>query len=494
MSDKEYITKIKIDRRDYYLKDERVSELDKTVSELDKKISGLKEINVENGSGEGSVVQKGTDAIASGLHSFAIGRGTQATGELSYAEGDHTTAKGWASHSEGQETEAAGSYSHAEGYSTKTVEQASHAEGYDTNAEGWASHAEGQRTNAIGSNSHAEGEATTASGINSHAEGHITVAKGYASHASGDCTEANYDHQFVVGKYNENKENTLFEVGNGSENSRGNALEILRDGRVKTYGTPSEDNDLVSKKYVDDKHKDAIEVAQGKIDLTPYAKVTDVPTKLSDLDNDMHFIDSASAVTLYGDQTISGTKEFIGGAIFYGDTQLTQEPSIAYHVVNKKYVDNVLKDKADLVNGLVPYDQLPEILPVVDISINDILDTQTTSVGLGSGEYYTRYNNDFKGIIWNTYHTYYSYHMVVLDITNQRIIIRTPAQHSSDNSTSYIEVIDLATKDDVYTVERNTNNYICNVESHVYEVEANTKAYVDQKIEEAIFKALNTEV
>lgn len=125
MSDKEYITKIKIDGRDYYLRDERVDNLDE-----------LNEINLENGSGEGSVVQKGT--------------------------------------------------------------------------------------------------------------------------------EASYDHQFIAGKWNENKENTLFEVGNGSENSRSNALEVLRDGRVKAYGTPSEDNDLVSKKYVDDKHKDAIEVAQGK--------------------------------------------------------------------------------------------------------------------------------------------------------------------------------------------------------------------------------------
>jgi hypothetical protein len=68
----------------------------------------------------------------------------------------------------------------------------------------------------------------------------------------GQDSKAGYNCQTVVGQYNDNKENTLFEVGNGTDaGTRSNALEVLKDGRVKVYGTPAEDNDIVRKQDLD---------------------------------------------------------------------------------------------------------------------------------------------------------------------------------------------------------------------------------------------------
>ena len=50
----------------------------------------------------------------------------------------------------------------------------------------------------------------------------------------------------TVGLFNEDKANTYFEVGNGtSETDRKNAFEVLKDGRAKVYGEPTETNDVL---------------------------------------------------------------------------------------------------------------------------------------------------------------------------------------------------------------------------------------------------------
>jgi hypothetical protein len=199
------------------------------------------------------VSSHGEDCIASGDFSHAEGYITTASGIYSHAEGENTTASGYCSHAEGNTTHAKDNHSHAEGVATVASGEGSHAEGEQTAAEGYASHAEGYYTTASGVHSHAEGESTTASGDCSHAEGESTTASGFGSHAGGSYTVAGYDRQTVIGTYNDNKENTLFEVGNGdSEDARSNALEVLADGRVKVYGTPTEDEDVITKKYFEE--------------------------------------------------------------------------------------------------------------------------------------------------------------------------------------------------------------------------------------------------
>jgi hypothetical protein len=81
-------------------------------------------------------------------------------------------------------------------------------------------------------------------------------ATGARSMAIGNGTIAKEKNQLVIGAFNEDEENALFIVGNGNNtDDRSNAFEVLKDGRVKSNGTPTEDNDLTPKKYVDDLFK-----------------------------------------------------------------------------------------------------------------------------------------------------------------------------------------------------------------------------------------------
>ena len=181
--------------------------------------------------------------------SISLGRKEGTTvGEGSYAVGASVTASGAFSHAEGFFTDASGSESHAEGFGTKASGSESHAEGFGAKALGSKSHAEGFNTTASGQSSHAEGVSTSASGDYSHVEGCGTIALG--------------DYQHVQGKYNikDTKGKYAHIVGNGSDaDTRSNAHTLdwkgnaWYAGKLSQEGTPTEDKDLVTKKYVDDK-------------------------------------------------------------------------------------------------------------------------------------------------------------------------------------------------------------------------------------------------
>jgi hypothetical protein len=211
-----------------------------------------------------------------GISSVAIGSGVNASGSGSHAEGANTTASAECSHAEGMNTEASGTKSHAEGSGTQaTGNYGSHAEGSGTTASGTASHAEGNCTTASAYYSHAEGDSTTASGDGSHAEGNYTTASAYYSHAEGSGTTASGDYshaegsgttassqnQHVQGKYNIEDTNNKYAhiVGNGEDGKNSNAHTLDWEGnawfagKLSQEGTPTENKDLVTKKYVDDK-------------------------------------------------------------------------------------------------------------------------------------------------------------------------------------------------------------------------------------------------
>ena len=216
--------------------------------------------NKTTASGKNSHAE-GNSTEASGLYSHAEGDFTTALGVVSHAEGTYTTASGEVSHSEGENTTASGDYSHAEGNYTEASGYISHAEGISSTACGNYSHAEGRSTTASGECSHAEGDFTTANGNTSHAEGRNSEASGSGSHAEGDGTMASSDFQHVQGKYNINDTESKYAhiVGNGtSDGARSNAHTLdwkgngWYQGKLSQEGTPTEDKDLTTKKYVDD--------------------------------------------------------------------------------------------------------------------------------------------------------------------------------------------------------------------------------------------------
>ena len=214
-----------------------------------------------NASGSGSHAE-GSSTTASGDYSHAEGMNTEASGTKSHAEGSGTQATGnYGSHAEGSNTTASGTSSHAEGSSTTASAYYSHAEGDSTTASGDGSHAEGNYTTASAYYSHAEGSSTTASGDYSHAEGSGTTASGDYSHAEGSGTTASSQNQHVQGKYNIEDTNNKYAhiVGNGEDGKNSNAHTLDWEGnawfagKLSQEGTPTEDKELTTKKYVDDK-------------------------------------------------------------------------------------------------------------------------------------------------------------------------------------------------------------------------------------------------
>lgn len=182
-----------------------------------------------------------------GTGSAAIGYKNTASNDFTFAMGVQTTASAPGAHAEGGLTVAKASYSHAEGFKSESTGEYAHAEGNGTAASGYGSHA--------------EGSTTTASGVSSHAEGDYTTASGASSHAEGYGTKASSQFQHVQGKYNiEDKDRKYAHiVGNGAgdaKRSNAHALDWKGNGwyagKLSQEGTPTDDKDLATKKYVDD--------------------------------------------------------------------------------------------------------------------------------------------------------------------------------------------------------------------------------------------------
>ena len=181
----------------------------------------------------------------------------------------------------GYNTTASGDFSHAEGDNTIASASGTHAEGGNTTASGMNSHAEGDSTTASGDYSHAEGSTTTASGVNSHAEGDYTEASGLCSHAEGYGNKASSQFQHVQGKYNIEDTNRRYAhiVGNGAGDAKRSNAHTLDwkgnawySGKLSQEGTPTEDKDLTTKKYVDD-NKIAYTVSSKKLTTVPASNI-----------------------------------------------------------------------------------------------------------------------------------------------------------------------------------------------------------------------------
>ena len=215
-----------------------------------------------------------------GEYAFAEGKYTKASGEGSHAEGDSTTASEWGSHAEGYKTTASGQFSHAEGQSTTASGNCSHVEGQETLASSNCSHAEGYKTTAGGVYSHAEGSNTNASAFASHAEGQSTTASGSASH--------------VQGKYNieDTGNNYTHIVGNGTNDKRSNAHTLDWNGNAWFAGD-------VYTGSTSGTNKD-----EGSVKL---AKITEVPTKTSQLTNDSQFVTSTDILSNIVDGKAKGS-------------------------------------------------------------------------------------------------------------------------------------------------------------------------------------------
>lgn len=127
---------------------------------------------------------------------------------------------------------------------------------------------------ANGDSSCAQGRGTIARGDYSHAEGLGTETNTVAdaAHAEGFQTKASSDYQHVQGKYNieDAKSKYAHIVGNGeADKTRSNAHTLDWEGnawfagKLSQEGTPTEDKDLATKKYVDDSRDNLVSNIYG---------------------------------------------------------------------------------------------------------------------------------------------------------------------------------------------------------------------------------------
>lgn len=93
----------------------------------------------------------------------------------------------------------------------------------------------------------------------SFTSGLFNKARGFCSAALGENTLALYDHQCVIGKNNTTNNDYAYIIGNGiSDSDRSNAHTVdwqgnaWYSGNVSIDGTPTNNKDLTTKKYVDD--------------------------------------------------------------------------------------------------------------------------------------------------------------------------------------------------------------------------------------------------
>lgn len=224
-----------------------------------------KDLDILNSLGMNRIGKIGTGSVSLGYNnvanndfSTALGVNTSATAPATLAHGGHCVASANYSHAEGYGAESSGMYSHAEGIMTLTTGQGAHAEGF------------------------------------------YTVASGLRSHAEGSYTLASSQYQHVEGKFNvEDTANKYAHiVGNGtSKTARKNAYTLDWSGnawfagKVTQEGTPTDNKDLVNKKYVDDVKASIV-----------------VPTKTSELTNDSNFLTEHQSLTGLATETYVNDK------------------------------------------------------------------------------------------------------------------------------------------------------------------------------------------
>lgn len=149
---------------------EQVKKNQEDIEALQERVEDIEEnplldLNLENGSGENSLQQKGN--TASGKDSFAHGLSNTASNIQAHAEGIGTQAVGNFTHSEGQYTVAHADISHTEGVGNVVGDLTQTA----VRDRGQAGHAEGLGNIVLGQYAHAEGANNVAKGDYSHANG-----------------------------------------------------------------------------------------------------------------------------------------------------------------------------------------------------------------------------------------------------------------------------------------------------------------------------------
>lgn len=179
-------------------------------------------------------------------------------GYNSHVEGSLNISYGYNSHTEGTKNTTFGHYAHTEGSGNKNYGTNNHMEGSQNKMSDTAavaitdSHIEGTNNNVTNpcSNLHMGGVSNTGGADGAYVMGHNNDISSTAKYSAtfGKGLKTTDEDTIVLGTYNKVQQGTgrMLVIGNGtSDTIRKNAVEIMRDGRVKLFKAPEEDNDAV---------------------------------------------------------------------------------------------------------------------------------------------------------------------------------------------------------------------------------------------------------
>jgi len=408
----------------------------------------IAELNIQNGTGSGSLKQK-VDATtftfgnsnssrngetittgASGDFSLCLGGKSKSEGKRATSEGTQTIAQGNYSHAEGNNAISVGANSHAEGSQTISEGQSSHSEGYQTVAKGNQSHSEGNGAKAYAASSHAEGTNTVAGvnnnpslGTSAHAEGNGTVASGLSSHAEGDSSVASGDVAHAEGR----------STASGSL-CHAEGKSTARGEKTHSEGIDTETNGIAShaggggsqatKDY-------SFAHGQNVLARRPLSTVFGLANKTVDsIDYSVpQFVigkynnPNANNVFEVGFGSGETTRNNVFEVNKNGTAKIGAMGSETLSVTTKGYVDTELNKKADLVNGLIPASQLPSF-------VDDVIDFEKQVTGADFMAQILA--TDLGSMVWiaaaksHTGDTYYRKFAINNDGTQAGITLVTP--------------------------------------------------------------------
>lgn len=179
-------------------------------------------------------------------------------GYNSHVEGSLNISYGYNSHTEGTKNTTFGHYAHTEGSGNKNYGTNNHMEGSQNKMSDTAavaitnSHIEGTNNNVTNpcSNLHIGGVSNTGGADGAYVMGHNNDVSSTAKYSAtfGKGLKTTDEDTIVLGTYNKVQQGTgrMLVIGNGtSDTARKNAVEIMRDGRVKISKAPEENDDAV---------------------------------------------------------------------------------------------------------------------------------------------------------------------------------------------------------------------------------------------------------
>lgn len=261
----------------------------------------------------------------------------------------------------------------------------------------------------IGDNSHAEGFGTTASANISHAEGAGTIANGNQSHVQGGYNISDTSPTDTA----TGRRKYAHIVGNGtSDTARSNAHTLDWDGNAWYSGdvyvgsNSGIDKDEGSKKlateeFVSSKIAEA-ELGGEEVDLSGYALKSELPSRVSQLQNDSGYITgytetdptvpawakAASKPTYTASEVGADSKGTASSAVFAHNTATDAHNDIrlALKDINDRLNaffdsdDKTLDELSEIVTYITSNKALIDSITTSKVSVSDIINNLTTNV------------------------------------------------------------------------------------------------------------------